>query len=238
MPALNFPATHVSLLQRTRSLDPDTRARAIETLAAVYWGPVYSYLRLGRGLAREDAEDLVQGFFAEAMRRDVFARFDPARARFRTFLRACVDAHVTDEHRAEQRLKRGGGTSAVPLDVAELEGRLTSETDPDAVFHQEWVRALLSTAVARLRQQCERTGRLTHLALFERYDIAGASAAQTPTYAELAAQLGISTTQATNWLAAVRRDFRAIVLDTLRDISSDEEEFRAEARALLGLETP
>src|SRR6185369_10519603 len=217
MPVLKFPATHISLVQRTRSLDPETRALAHETLATVYWGPVYSYVRLTRGLAREDAEDLVQGFFAEALRRDLFARFDPGRAKFRTFLRTCVDTYAVNEHRADQRLKRGGGASAVPLDVAELEGRLATETDPYAVFHQEWVRALLATAVARLREQCHRTGRLTHLALFERYDIAGASSERPPTYAELSSQLGITTTQATNWLAAVRRDFRAIVLETLRE---------------------
>jgi len=235
---LKFPATHVSLVQRTRSLDPETRDRAHETLAAVYWGPVYGYVRLTRGVEREDAEDLVQGFFAEALRRDLFARFDPARAKFRTFLRTCVDTYVVNEHRAERRLKRGGGTSAIPLDVAELEGRLSTETDPDAVFHHEWVRSLLGTALARLREQCERSGRLTHLALFERYDIIGASSERPPTYAELASELGITSTQATNWLAAVRRDFRAIVLETLREICSDEEEFRAEARALLGIDAP
>jgi hypothetical protein len=97
---------------------------------------------------------------------------------------------------------------------------------------------LLGTALARLREQCHRNGRLTHLALFERYDVAGAAAERPPTYAELSSELGITTTQATNWLAAVRRDFRAIVLETLREISSDEEEFRAEARALLGIDAP
>ena len=35
-------------------------------------------------------------------------------------------------------------------------------------------------------------------------------------------------------LAPTRRDFRAIVLETLRDLSGSDEEFRAEALALLG----
>lgn len=108
-----FPLTRVSVLERTQSVDPDVRARAHETLAAVYWGPVYAYVRLAHGAAREDAEDLTQGFFAEAMRRDLFARYAAGRARFRTYLRACVDAFVANERKAQRRLKRGGGTRTV-----------------------------------------------------------------------------------------------------------------------------
>ena len=38
----------------------------------------------------------------------------------------------------------------------------------------------------------------------------------------------------TNYLAAMRRRFREIVLDALREVTATEQEFRAEARALLG----
>ncbi len=54
---MSFPLTHASLLERTQSGDPEIRARAHETLAAVYWGPVYAYVRLTHGAEREDAED-------------------------------------------------------------------------------------------------------------------------------------------------------------------------------------
>jgi hypothetical protein len=40
----------------------------------------------------------------------------------------------------------------------------------------------------------------------------------------------------TNWLAAARRDYRSIVLETLRDLTADDDEFRDEARDLLGIE--
>ena len=39
-------------------------------------------------------------------------------------------------------------------------------------------------------------------------------------------------------LAAVRRDFRRLALDTLREQTASDEEFRAEARELLGLDPP
>jgi RNA polymerase sigma factor (sigma-70 family) len=212
------------------------RARAHDTLAAVYWGPVYAYIRLTHGTVREDAEDLTQGFFAEAMRRDLFARYTAGRARFRTYLRACVDAYVANERKAQRRLKRGGGARAVRLDVADLEGRLRTESDVDAVFYNEWVRGVFALAITRLRDRCEESGRRHHLTVFERYDLADVDRQERPTYAEIAADLGVPVTQLTNWLAAVRREFRGIVVDTLREICGSDEEFRAEARALLGLD--
>jgi hypothetical protein len=55
-----------------------------------------------------------------------------------------------------------------------------------------------------------------------------------PSYRELAARLGVPETKITNDLASARRRFRAIVLETLREVTASEEEFRAEARAVLG----
>jgi hypothetical protein len=50
----------------------------------------------------------------------------------------------------------------------------------------------------------------------------------------LARDTGLSVSDVTNELAWARRTFRAIVLDTLRTICATDEEFRAEARDLLG----
>ena len=237
---MSFPATHLSLVRRARSVDAVTRAGAEEALAAVYWAPIYAHVRLTHRQEPADAEDLTQGFFAEALRRDLFARYDPLRARFRTYVRRCVDSYVANALQAERRLKRGGGAAFVSIEAAEIEGRLTgnavtAQADPDAVFHQEWVRAVLADAVRRLRERYRESGRVGQLVLFERYDLADAEDAR-PTYAELAAEQGIPVTQVTNWLAATRRDFRAIVLDTIRDLSGSDDEFRADVRDLLGIE--
>ena len=62
-----------------------------------------------------DAQDLTQGFFLRAFEKDFFAAYDPAKGRFRTFLRACLDRHLANEHDAARALKRGGGADHVPL---------------------------------------------------------------------------------------------------------------------------
>ena len=232
---MRFPATHLSLVRRAGSGDAATRTGAEEALAGVYWAPIYAHVRLTYRQDPADAEDLTQGFFDDALRRGLFARYDPERARFRTYVRRCVDSYVANSLQAEGRLKRGGTATFVSIDAAEIEDRLTNEPDADAAFHREWVRSVLANAVRRLRERYRDAGRVIQLALFERYDLADSDGAR-PTYAGLAAEYGIPVTQVTNWLAAARRDFRAIVLDTIRDVAGSDDEFRADVRDLLGVE--
>jgi RNA polymerase sigma factor (sigma-70 family) len=232
---MGFPATHLSLVRRAGSADATTRSDAEEALAAVYWAPIYTHVRFTHRQDPADAEDLTQGFFMDALRRGLFARYEPERARFRTYVRRCVDSYVSNALQAEHRLKRGGTATFVSTETAEIEGRLTSETDPDAAFHREWIRSVLTDAVRRFRERYRDAGRIVQLALFERYDLADSDGVR-PTYDALAAEHGIRVTQVTNWLAAARRDFRSIVLETVRDLSGSDDEFRADVRDLLGVE--
>ena len=233
---MSFPATHLSLVRRVGSGDAETRSQAQESLTAGYWPAIYAHVRLVHRQQPADAEDLTQGFFIDALRRGLFAKYDSSRARFRTYLRTCVDSYVANSIQAAARQKRGGNGSFVSIDRADLEMRLTTvESDPDQIFQREWVRSLLTAAVDRLRERYLAAGRDIHLALFERYDLAD-SAAGRPTYAALAEVHGLPVTQVTNWLAATRRDYRKIVLETLRDLTASEEEFRDEARELLGID--
>ncbi|HYJ80966.1 MAG TPA: sigma-70 family RNA polymerase sigma factor [Longimicrobiaceae bacterium] len=238
-----FPATRHSVLAAVRGADPEARARALDTLAAAYWKPVYKHLRLRWRVAPEDAEDLTQGFFARALERELFHRYDPEQARLRTWLRTCLDSFVANERKAAGRLKRGGGAVLVPLDVPGAERELealgaAAPDDPEACFEREWVRSLFTLAVDRLRARCEAAGKLAHFELFERYDVEGPGSPGRVTYRELADERGIPVTQVTNHLSVVRRWFREGVLELLREISGSEAEFRAEARALLGVDPP
>jgi DNA-directed RNA polymerase specialized sigma24 family protein len=235
----SFPPTRLSVVRAAGSADPEARAVAFETLVGAYWKPVYKYLRVRWRATDADAEDLTQGFFARALEKAWFAGYDPRRARFRTFLRACLDGFVSNERQAATRLKRGGGVAPLSLDFAAAEGELAalaphSADDPETFFHREWARSFFASAVEALRAACTAGGREAAFRLFERYDLEGPAATARPTYALLAAEAGLSVSQVTNALFAVRRQFRRLVLERLRDLTGSEEEFRAEARALLG----
>jgi RNA polymerase sigma factor (sigma-70 family) len=221
-----------------RSPRTDVRRSAFETLVAAYWKPVFKYVRLKWHVPREDAADLTQAFSLRAFEKDFFAGFDPSRARFRTYLRLCLDGFVSNARKADARLKRGGTVTLISIDVDEAERELRHQApnavdDFDAYFHREWLRSLFASAAGRLREACVARGRAERFALFEQYDLAGEDG-ERPTYAELARRLGLSATDVTNELAAARREFRRLVMEALREQCATDEEFEAESRALTG----
>jgi RNA polymerase sigma factor (sigma-70 family) len=237
----SFPDTRFSLVRATGSHDPRLREDAWELLIRSYWRPVYKYIRTKWRADEERAKDLTQEFFTRALDAGFFERFDPGKARFRTWLRVCLHGFVANEFKAAARKKRGGDYRILSLDFedAERELRQTSiadDVDADDYFRQESIRSLFGEAVTELRERLGAAGKATQLAVFERYDLAGDDVIDRPTYQSLAAEFGIPVTQVTNYLAAVRREFRRIVLDRLREISGTEREFRVEAIELLGVD--
>ena len=235
---MNFPPTRLSVVERTRSDDQETRRLAFETLIDAYWKPTYKYLRLKWKLDAEAAADLTQEFFTKALEKDVIARYDADKARFRTYLRLCLDGFAANARKAESRLKRGGAVVTVPLDFQSAEGELVRHepsvtSDVDELFYQEWVRALFQRAVDDLRAWSDSTGRAVMFAVFERYDLAEETA-ERPTYAALGHELQLTATTVTNHLAAMRRQLRRFVLARLRDLTTSDAEYEAEAKRLLG----
>jgi DNA-directed RNA polymerase specialized sigma24 family protein len=238
-----FPATRASVVRDLGSADPARRAAAFDALGRSYWRPVYVYIRLRWRRGAEDAQDLTQEFFTRAFEREYLSRYDPAKARFRTFVRTCLDGFLANQDKAAGRLKRGGGFAIAGVDFARFDADLAAharsdEPDPERWFHREWVRALFADAVEELAARCCATGHDVAFTLFERYDVEADSGGARPTYAALARQAGLTTTTVTNELAWARRAFREIVLARLRQLCATDEEFRAEARDLLGTETP
>jgi DNA-directed RNA polymerase specialized sigma24 family protein len=233
-----FPATRHSAIERIRDADPETRREAFGDLVEGYWRPVYKHLRLTWHLDAEDARDLTQGFFADAFQKAWLERYEPGKARFRTFVRVCADRFVMNMQQSSSRLKRGGGVQTLPLDFDGAEREVASRglapiPDPDEHFHQEFVRALFDKTVQDLRAEYEERGRPIPFALFERYDLAPAEGVS---YAQLADEFNLTPAQVTNGLAQVRRRFRERALDALRGLCGSDQEFRREARDLFGLE--
>jgi len=233
-----FPATRASLVRAAAGPEGEPRRQAFGALAELYWRPVYKYLRWRWRARPAEAEDLTQGFFARAFEKRFFERFDPARGRFRTFLRACLDGFAANERQAAARLKRGGGAIVLSLDVEGAERELAAAAahagdDAEAWFHREWVRAVFARALAALETRCRAKGRALAFEVFRRHEVEAEDGAR-PTYDLLARELGLPVTQVTNHLAAMRRELRRDVLDALRALTASEEEFQAEARDLLG----
>lgn len=214
-----FPSTQASLLEAAAAGLP---GEALDRVLALYWKPVYRFIRVKFGKNNEDAKDLTQSFFAFALERDFVARFDPAKASFRTYLRMAVERFAAGRHAAEKRLKRGGDVEFEPIEEQPASGE-----SPERIFEREWHRQLFALALEDLRAYCETNAKRLQFQIFEAYDLAES---ERPSYAELAARHGIAETAVTNHLAWARRTLRAMVTQRLRGVTSGERELRKEMR--------
>jgi DNA-directed RNA polymerase specialized sigma24 family protein len=233
-----FPSTRQTLIERIRDADGAVRRTAFGQLAEGYWRPSYLYLRRRRGLGAEAAEDIVQAFFTAAFEKEYLERYDPAKAKFRTFLRTCLDRFAQNVDRHARAARRGGGAEALSLDFPGAERELAAlaedaASDPDRWFHDEFVRALFASSVDSLREALAAEGKAIVFEVFERYDL---RPGPDVSYAALASELSLTTAQVTNHLHAARRRFRDIALERLRALVGTDDEFRAEARDIFGVE--
>jgi len=253
-----FPLTRPSAIGGVASDDPKERARAFDILVRAYWKPVYKHVRIKWRRPVEDARDVTQGFFARTFEKRQLVGYDPARARFRTYLKGSLDHYVAELARNASRQKRGGGALRVSLDfdVAEdelvrsgavasaLAGGPAADARADACFDHEWTRSLFDAALLALEARCHADGKAIYFEVFRRYvveptlsgGVRGAPEQGRPSYASVAAACGIAVTDVTNYLSWTRRELRLCVLEELREITADETEFKEEARAALGID--
>jgi RNA polymerase sigma factor (sigma-70 family) len=217
----HFPSTQISLLEAATHGLP---SEALECVMALYWKPVYRFIRLKYRKNNEDAKDLTQGFFTTALERDFFSRFDPAKASFRTYLRMAVERFAASQHAASNRQKRGGDIQFEPV-----EDQAIPIESPEQIFEREWQRQLFALALDDLRALCDASGKQIQFRIFEAYDLA-VDEVERPSYASLAARHRIAETAVTNHLAWARRTLREFVNSRLRGVTSGEEELRREMR--------
>jgi RNA polymerase sigma factor (sigma-70 family) len=206
-------------------------------IAAAYWKPIYKYVRMKWTIPAEDAADFTQEFFTRLLEKEFLDSYDSGKGRLRTFLRTCADRLFMKQTRDSNRLKRGGGSTHLALDFEEAEQELATaphSESPEERFDKEWMSSLFALGLQRLRANCEAGGKMVHFELFDRYDLEDAECK--PSYAQLATEFGLAVTDVTNYLAFARREFRRCVLDQLREMTASEEEFRREAKDLLGVE--
>ena len=218
-----FPDTHTSAVRGVGSEDPARRQISHSVIVSSYWKPVYRYIRIRFGKSNEDAKDLTQSFFALAIDKNFLAGYEVERGSFRTYLRTCLDRFLANQHKYDGRLKRSGLLVPLPEDLG-------AENALDDAFDREWARELFASAVEELRLRMGARGKGIYFEVFERYDLAD----ERPSYQELGLALNLSSLNVTNYLAAARREFRAVLQDRLREITTDEREMRREMLALIG----
>lgn len=99
-----FRTTHWSVVLTAGRTDTSRARPALESLCLVYWRPLYAYVRR-RGFSPHDAADLTQEFFYRLLERQSLAQVDPAKGRFRSFLREVIADTVTEPGEIEDEFR-------------------------------------------------------------------------------------------------------------------------------------
>jgi|SRR5882724_7215156 len=82
----SFPTTPWSLLFALREAShPEEAREMLDGICAIYWRPINIFVR-ACGYDYDDAQDLTQRFILHLIERERFARADPARGRFRSYV--------------------------------------------------------------------------------------------------------------------------------------------------------
>jgi RNA polymerase sigma-70 factor (ECF subfamily) len=144
-----FSATRWTIIYAARNDSPE----ALEALYKRYWGPLYAYIRRS-GASKEEAEDLVQGFFCELLSRDFLKKVAPDKGKFRSFLLACYKNYASNVRDRAAAVKRGGGTALLSLEAQGLEGAYTIEPvdhlTPEKLYLRRWALAVMENVLAEV----------------------------------------------------------------------------------------
>src|SRR6266705_4627422 len=81
-----FGTTHLSVVLLAGQAQSTQADAALARLCQTYWYPLYVFVRR-QGQSAEDAQDLVQGFFAKAIEKNFVAAAEPGKGRFVPFCR-------------------------------------------------------------------------------------------------------------------------------------------------------
>lgn len=218
-----FEHTRWSVVLRTRADGPEA-AQALEEVCQCYWAPLYAYARRW-GHSPEDAEDLVQGFFLSALRRQLFAGADPALGRLRNLLLSAFKRHLQDSHAHAGAARRNPGTATLRRDYEEVERRARESAQragaPEHWYDREWAHSVLALAMEALHQRYRAEGKeALFTALSGRIT---APDSETPP-SELAESLSMTPSALAVALHRMRKRYRESLRETIRGtVQSDAE---------------
>lgn len=219
----------------SKNADYEIRA-ALAELCRIYWRPIFFFVAR-RGYSPEDAEDLTQDFFLRMLKRDWLQKADPNRGRFRSLLLKSVQNFLNDAVDKTNARKRGGDLTFVSWDPwmteAPSELALSNEAidswPAERLFDAGWAATVVQRAIGRLRDECERKGRLSVFEVLNPYVTAER---EDISYARLATQLRVAETTVKKLVYHMRQRYRFLLQDEVAQTVADPADVEDELRYL------
>jgi RNA polymerase sigma-70 factor (ECF subfamily) len=206
--------------------------RALGELCQTYWYPLYAYVRR-QGQTKEDAEDLVQAFFASFLEKNYLEGLSAERGKFRAFLLASLKHFLANEWDKSQRQKRGGGAQHLSLDWQSADERFQLDppdpSSPDKTFDREWAVALLERVVTRLHDECVADGKEKLFEQTKGYLMVGEKAIP---YADAARSLKMDEGAIRVAVHRLRKRYRELLRDEIAQTLDDPAQVAEELKSL------
>lgn len=203
---------------------------ALAQLCQACWYPLYAFVRR-QGHGPHDAQDLTQEFFARLLAKKYLADVQRERGKFRSFLLAALKHFLANEWDKARAEKRGGGHTAIPLDVGTAEMRYGAEPadteTADKLFDRRWALTLLDQVLVRLRQEHVAEGKARQFDELKSCLTEGKGSIR---YAELGARLDLSEGAVKVAVHRLRQRYREVlraeIANTVATAAEVEEELR------------
>ncbi|MEM7600383.1 MAG: sigma-70 family RNA polymerase sigma factor [Verrucomicrobiota bacterium] len=229
----SFPKTRWSIVASVDDQDSSVKLRALEKLCRIYWPPLYGFARL-KGKSKEDAEDLIQGYFSKLLSNESIRNASENRGKFRNFLLRGFENFIHDDWRKTQAQRRGGSSSKTfSIDGEKGEKAIDLPDDslltPEEAFDLGWAKVLLEQTLLRLRDRFEVRGKSNDFEAM--LPFLGTSGE--PNYRETAQKMGKTVESTRVYVQRFRAAYQECIREELADTLTDTADIETELRSLL-----
>ncbi len=207
----------------------------MEELCKSYWPPLYAFIRR-RGFSPADAQDLTQGFFEDLLSRNGLQTVRPTKGRFRTFLLACPENFLNNQHDKSRTRKRGGNNSFLAIDEMEAEARYrllpATLTDPAKILDRVWATIVIERVLQTMKARHAVNGEAAAFAALQPFLVGDAVRGD---YAAVAVRLQMTEVAARKAAHDLRAEFRQFLLREIRRTVDSSADIEPEIRELFRL---
>ena len=232
--AMAFTTTHWSIVLEAQGETPAAQ-RALEILCRTYWRPLYGFVRR-HGLGREEAQDLVQEFFARLLEHKNLDAVRREKGRLRSYLLVSLKRFLaTEQHRASG-VKRYETGPHIPLDeLLESEAadfELTETWSADRLYERHWALAVLEQVLGRLESEYRAAG---NAVLFDRLKEFLVGEPGLRTQAEIATELGMTENAVKQAFHRFRQRYRVLLREEIAHTVAQAGDVEGELRHLVAV---
>ena len=209
-----FNTTHWSAVLEAQGESPAAQ-KALEILCRTYWRPLYGFARR-QGLTREEAQDVVQEFFAGLLEHRNLNTVRREKGRLRSYLLVSLKRLLASEKHRASGVKRFETGPHIPLDeLLESEAadfELPETWSADRLYERHWALSVLEQVLTRLESEYKAEG---NAILFDRLKEFLVGERSRPTQAEIATELGMTENAVKQAFHRLRQRYRVLLREEI-----------------------